>query len=236
MRKSAFGAILVTLCLSLAAPCHAGEKSRLVTNLEAGKKQVVVAYGTSLTSHGAWVKQVSNKLNSKYRGLVTVHNSGGSGQWSDWGVKNLDAKVLKRNPDTVFIEFAINDSVDRFKATVEIAHNNLTHMIDRILETDPDCEIILMVMNPATGKWARSRSRLAKFYQMYRDVAEERGFPLIDHYPKWKRILDEEPTLFKKYVPDGLHPGPEGCKEVITPEIIRSLGMKPEQKDSGDKK
>lgn len=236
MSKSAFGTILLTLSLFLAALCHAGEKSRLVTNLEAGKKQVVVTYGTSLTSHGAWVKQVSNKLNRKYPGLVTVHNSGGLAKWSDWGVKNLDVKVLKKNPDTVFIEFAINDCVDRFKATVEIAQNNLTHMIDRILEVNPDCEIILMAMNPVTGKWARYRSRLPKFYQMYRDVAEKRGFLLIDHYPKWKKILDEEPRLFKKYVPDGLHPGPEGCKEVITPEIIRSLGMKAEQKDSGDKK
>ena len=225
MSKSAFGAIMAPICLLSVALCHAGEKSRLITNLEAGKKQVVVVYGTSLTSHGAWVKQVSNKISSKYPGLIIVHNSGGSGQWSDWGVKNLDVKVLEKNPDTVFIEFAMNDSVDRFKTTVEIAQNNLTHMIDRILETNPDCEIILMVMNPATGTRAEYRSRLPKFYQMYRDVAEKRGFILIDHYPNWQQILDEEPELFKKYVPDGLHPGPEGCEKVIAPEIIRSLGM-----------
>jgi len=36
----------------------------------------------------------------------------------------------------------------------------------------------------------------------------------------WKKILDKSPKLFKKYVPDGLHPGPEGCLAVITPEII----------------
>ena len=225
MIKLAFGSILVALSLFLTAVCHAGETSRLVANLEAGKKQVVVAYGTSLTDQGAWVKQVSNKINSKYPGLVTVHNSGGSGKWSDWGVENLDVRVLKMSPDTVFIEFAINDCVDRFNATVEIAQNNLTHMVDRILETNPDCEIILMVMNPATGRWAGSRSRLLEFYQMYRDVAEERGFLLIDHYPKWEQILDENPKLFNQYVPDGLHPGSEGCKEVITPMIIRSLGM-----------
>ena len=236
MSKPVFGTILVTLCLFLVAWCHAGEKSRLVTNLEAGKKQVVVAYGTSLTDNGAWVKQVHNNLASKYPGLVTVYNSGGAGEWSDWGVKNLDAKVLKNNPDTVLIEFAINDCVDRFKATVEIAQNNLTYMIDRILKTNPDCEIILMVMNPVTGKWIASRSRLLEFYQMYRDVAEKRGFLLIDHYPKWKKILDEDPKLFKKYVPDGLHPGYQGCENVITPEIIRSLEMKTEQNGSGDKK
>ena len=225
MNKSKCSTILLTLCLFSAVACQAEKKSKLITNLESGKKQVVVAYGTSLTSHGAWVKQVGNTLNKKYPGLITMHNYGGSGRWSDWGVKNLNAKVLKMNPDTVFIEFAINDCVDRFKASVKLAKSNLETIIDRILKSNPDCEIILMVMNPATGGWATYRSRLPKFYQMYRDVAKERGFLLIDHYPDWKKILDKGLNKFKKYVPDGLHPGEKGCKTVTTPNIIKALGI-----------
>ena len=227
MRNSAFRISVIASNLLLSAWCLAGEKttSRLVQHLDAGKKQVVVAYGTSLTANGAWVKQVGDTLQRKYPELVTVYNSGGSGKWSDWGVANLDEKVLSHHPDTVFIEFAINDSVDRFKATIEIARHNLSNMIDRILKVNPDCEIILMAMNPATGKAAESRTRLPEFYQMYRDVAKDRGFLLIDHYPKWKSILDHDPALFMKYVPDGLHPGAEGGSHVITPEILRALGM-----------
>jgi lysophospholipase L1-like esterase len=228
MRKKIFGTVLLMFCLSSGTLTYAAEKTRLIKNLESGKSQVVVAYGTSLTEMGAWVKQVNDVLQKRYPGLVKVINSGGSGQWSEWGVKNLETKVLAKKPDTVFIEFSINDSVDRFKASVDMARNNLNNMIDRILKQNADCEIILMVMNPvnpAADRWAKSRSRLKKFNQMYRDVAKERNFLLIDHYPKWQKILDKNPALFSKYVPDGLHPGPEGCLNVVTPEIIKALGI-----------
>ena len=239
MRKNTFGTILLTLCLCSAVLCHAGEKSRLVKNLESGKSQTVVTYGTSLTDSAPWVKQVGDVLQKRYPGLVKVINSGGSGQWSEWGVKNLDEKVLKNNPDTVFIEFSINDSVDRFQASVELARKNLNDMIDRILKQNADCEIILMVMNPVNptaDRWAKGRSRLKEFNQMYRDVAKTRNFLLIDHYPNWQKILDEDPALFSKYVPDGLHPAAEGCLNVVTPEIIKALGIEAEQKDTGNKK
>lgn len=41
-------------------------------------------------------------------------------------------------------------------------------------------------------------------------------------------------VLFKKYVPDGIHPGAEGCRVVITPTITKALGVNIEQED-GDK-
>ncbi len=63
------------------------------------------------------------------------------------------------------------------------------------------------------------------YYQMYREVAKERKLQLIDHYPQWEKILKQDPALFKKYVPDGIHPGPEGCEAVITPAIVEALGM-----------
>jgi sialate O-acetylesterase len=60
---------------------------------------------------------------------------------------------------------------------------------------------------------------------MYREVAKERKLLLIDHYPQWEKILNETPELFKAYVPDGIHPGAEGCKVVITPTIVEALGI-----------
>jgi len=61
---------------------------------------------------------------------------------------------------------------------------------------------------------------------MYREVAKDRKLPLIDHYVNWKKILDADEVQFIKYVPDGLHPGVEGCKKVITPEMLKALGVK----------
>jgi acyl-CoA thioesterase I len=100
-------------------------------------------------------------------------------------------------------------------------------MIDRIFKANPNCEIILMVMNPSVGVHLVQRPKIKDYNQMYRDVARDRKLPLIDHYPNWDKILKGEPELFRRYVPDGIHPGADGFKRVITPEILRALGIEP---------
>jgi lysophospholipase L1-like esterase len=210
------------------ALCEAGAKSTLITNLESGQKQVVVTYGTSLTANGPWVRQVAAILEKRYPGLITVINSGGSGQWSQWGVKNLDQRVLQKKPNTVFIEFSINDSVARFKGSVEIARTNLETMIDRIIKSNPKCEIILMTMTPGNKYPKEHRSHrkdIEAHYEMYRSVAKQQGHLLIDHYPNWKALQSADKKLFQQYVPDTIHPKTEGCSKVVTPAILRALGI-----------
>jgi len=210
-----------------------GENIRLVSNLEAGKKQTVVTYGTSLTAQGAWVAQFSAELDRRYPGLTTVINSGEGAMWSKWGVDNLDARVTGKQPDAVFIEFSINDAYLPYNMSVEQARSNLETMVDRILATNKSCEIILMVMNPPTGVHLAIRPQIESYNQMYRDVAARRHLMLIDHYPNWQQILNADPKRFSAYVPDGIHPNAEGCKMVITPRIINVLGMTAEPEAAG---
>ena len=223
--------VVAALTASIAAnPSQAQSESRLVRNLDSGKKQVVVAYGTSLTQGGAWVAQLAGALNEKYPGLATVVNSGGSGRWSDWGVKNVDAMVVQKKPDAVFIEFAINDSVARFNCTVDRARTNLVTMITAIQKGNPDCEIVLMTMTPGDKHpegHASHRRNINAYYDMYRAVAKERGFILIDHYPTWKALQAKDNTRFTQYVPDSIHVSAAGCSEVITPAILKALGISP---------
>jgi gluconolactonase len=224
--------IITGLCISASAICHAEYKSQLISNLEAGKKQLVVAYGSSLTAGGIWVNQLSDELNKQYPNLATVINSGGAGQWSKWGVTNLKPLVIDKKPDTVFIEFAINDSVERFHGSVEIAKKNLETIIDGILNNNPKCEIILMTMTPG-DKYPKGhqsyRKDIDKYYEMYRTVAQERGFLLIDHYPNWKLLQKHDIKTFTKYVPDTIHPTAEGCEVVVTPVIFKSIGLTAQQ-------
>jgi glycerophosphoryl diester phosphodiesterase len=200
-------------------------KSQLVKNLAAGKKQTVVTFGTSLTKVGAWVPQLGAVLEQHYPGQVTLINGAQGGANSDWGRDALDQKVLQHQPDTVFIEFAVNDAVARRRTSVQHARKNLEDMIERILKTNPNCEIILMVMNPPVANTRKERPNLAAYNQMYRDVAKERKFQLIDHYPVWEKVLNEDPGRFMQYVPDTIHPVREGALNVITPTIVQALGM-----------
>jgi lysophospholipase L1-like esterase len=206
---------------------QAAEKSKLVSNLEAGKQQTIVTYGTSLTAGGAWVGQLSAELKRRYPGLSAVINSGGSGMCSKWGVDNLNTHVIGKQPDTVFIEFSINDAFSKYKVSVPQAHSNLLNIADRILATNKTCEIILMVMNPPIGNHLTARPDIESYNQMVRDVAAERSLMLIDHYPDWQKILKADPKQFTALVPDGIHPNAEGCKQIILPNILRALGVKP---------
>jgi lysophospholipase L1-like esterase len=209
-----------------AAMAQGAKSSRLATNLKAGQTQTVITYGTSLTSGGAWVSQLKEAFDQAYPGQVSLINSGAGGMWSTWGIQNLDQRVIEKKPDLVTIEFGINDAYLEYKTSVEKARENLENMIDRILKSNPRCEIVLMVMNPPIKVHLERRPRIKDYYQMYREVAKQRQLPLIDHYPAWERILREDPGLFDRYVPDGIHPGPQGCEAVITPAIIRALGIR----------
>ena len=228
--------VMTLAILALANSVLAEDRSHFVSNLNAGKQQKLVVYGTSLTAGGAWVGQLQKALDERYPGQAKLINSGKGGMWSKWGVDNLDTRVIQKKPDTAVIEFAINDAFLAYKTSVAEARSNLTNMIDRILASKPETEIILMTMNPPIGVHLDRRPMIKDYYQMYRDVAKERKLKLIDHYGNWEPILEKDRALFDKYVPDGIHPGPEGCTRVITPAILKGLGIKDEPTAGGDGK
>jgi len=228
-------ASVVLLAAGALAAAEVAAPTKLAANLAAGKKQTIITYGTSLTAGGAWVAQLAQALKVRYGEQAPVINSGRGAMWSKWGVDNLDQRVIQKSPDAVIVEFAINDAFLAYKTSVADARANLENMIDRILKARPDCQIILMTMNPPIGVHLERRPRIEEYYQMYRDVAATRKLHLIDHYPAWKAILDNDAARFKKLVPDGIHPNPAGCSEVITPAIWQSVfgGDLPQPKKGG---
>ena len=203
----------------------AGDQNALVRNLQAGKVQTLVTYGTSLTAGGAWVRQLQDALDRQYPGLAKVANSGAGAMWSKWGVDHLEERVLAKKPDAVLIEFAINDAFLEYKTSTEEARKNLENMIDRILHARPQCQVILMTMNPPIGVHLEARPKVDEYYELYRRVAQERKLLLIDHNPNWKKLLQEDAAAFNKYVPDGIHPNGLGCETVILPQLLKSLGI-----------
>ena len=223
----AWGADPVKAEFPAAKKVQANGESQLVKNLKAGKPQTVVTYGTSLTAGGAWVRQLDAALKARWPGQATVVNSGAGGMWSTWGVENLEARVIEKKPDTLFIEFGINDAYLDYKTSVVKARANLENMIQRVLSARPDTEIVLMTMNPPIGNHLKARPEIKKYYEMYRQVAKDRGLKLVDHALHWERILEHNRHVFHRFVPDGIHPGAEGCSEVTTTTLLTCLGVPP---------
>lgn len=216
--------ITVLLLATATATLHA--QSRLIKNLGEGKHQTLVLYGTSLTAAEggqAWAKTIDSALNHRYNGLLTIKNAAKSAMWSGWGVRNLEDSVIAKKPDAIMIEFGMNDAFLAYHTPVAVARLNLNYMIDRILLENPDCEVILQVMNIPTQGHLQQRPNIDEYYRMYRDVARKRKLLLIDHYPHWKHLLDQGLDNYLKYVPDGIHPSPQSARSIIATYILQRL-------------
>lgn len=221
---------LVVLTVLMTGTIHAAEPVLPVAffrNLKAGKSQVVVTYGSSLTEYGPWVAMLQPWFDQRYKGLVTVINSGGSGQHSGWGLANVQEKVVDKHPTLVFIEFGINDAHVRFKITPEQARANLDGIVRAIRAGTPPAVIVLQTMNvavDANGKTAGTdRPKLDDYYANYSACAAEGKMTLIDNYPGWQKVAYDSAKTFLSYAADGLHPNKEGILAVTWPNIEKML-------------
>jgi len=221
IRKSALALVLGGMA-SLAMA-----QEPMAVRLAHGESLNVVVYGTSLTAGGAWSQQVADALKERYLGHAIWTNAAKSGMNSDWGLENLNERVLPKNPDVVFIEFSVNDSVARFNLPVSRARKNLETMIDRLRVQNPKVDIILQITNPVIGRPAGDpghRPHLDTYFEMVREMAKRKGTRLIDHEAAWQRVLNRGDEAYKKLVPDGLHPSPAGYRQVVRDTVLESLG------------
>ncbi len=217
------------------------QPAQFIEKLQRGQDVKIATMGTSLTGgRWRWVDVFEEWISNEFPGQVTIINRGvGASASSKFlpGKSGLDVlpTVVKDNPDVVFIEFAVNDAYNPYGISLTESKSNLNKMIDAILEVNPDAEIILQTMSPvadlegANQKWTQTRPRIAAYYQGYRDVAAERGLLLIDHYPNWKKIRNENLQQFLEYVPDGVHPNLEAYRKIMLPEIEKVLLRKNDQ-------
>lgn len=226
-------ALAVALLAAVSASAWGGP-SKLIQNLRAGKPQKLATYGTSLTNPGPWPGQLNSWLRGEFPGLFTLVNGGiiASSSTNPNPVFDLlgrlQERVLASNPDTVMLEFAINDAYVDFGISLAQSRANLNTMIDRIQAGAPNREVILMTMNPAWDvpgglQPASVRPNLPQYYQIFRDVAAERNLLLIDHYVNWTALRDADLATFMRYIPDGIHPVAAGTTAVELPELKRAL-------------
>ncbi|HEX3132120.1 MAG TPA: SGNH/GDSL hydrolase family protein [Planctomycetota bacterium] len=216
----------VFLLLLTTAVLTAGEAlpTTCFANLRAGKAQTVVLYGTSLTAGGEWAVATKAWFAEQFADKVTVINGAGPGQNSQWGLANLNERVLAHEPDLVLMEFSYNDAHEKFKLTVEQAAKNLDAMVRGIHSKRPSCDIVLQVMNAnwdgnSDKRPMSSRPQLTAFNDNYRSYAKTNNLPLIDHFPAWQALKEKDPDRFHTWVPDGTHPTKEGSLAVTWPAV-----------------
>ena len=213
--------VILTFSNNLLAQNH------FLNNLNSGKNQTIVVYGTSLSaSPDGWPSMLEKEIDKRYPSLIKVENMAKGAMWSTWGVQNLDERVLSKNPDLVLIEFAINDAYIPYKTSPNVCRINLEYMIDRILDQNPQCDVVIQIMNMPTGiHFHEHRPDFETYNTVYRKVAKKRKLLLIDHITYWKPILEKGLPEYLKLVPDGIHPAETAWRTLVTPYILKCLKL-----------
>lgn len=218
--------------LLLISYCSCSAQSDFVKELAKGNPQTLVVYGTSIESISPngrlWVQKIGEDLNARYNNLLTLHNSGQSGQHSIWGLENLNDSVIARSPDAFLIEFATNDAVyNKFGITPDDCRTNTLLIIDRVLERFPNCEIFLhSPCGYPIGDNLISRPDMWVYNNVYRDICLERGYVWINTANFFKSVAEDPlkgETVLKAYQGDGVHATEKGALEILYPNAIKAM-------------
>ena len=202
--------------------------SRFIKNLDAGKPQTWVVFGTSLSAGGAWVGLLDGYLKARYPGLTTLHNESGSGHSSQWALTALP-NVTRHKAAVLFTEFAMNDSYfpprDGFTegVPVETSRANLNTIIDAALAANSAAEVFPQTMDLPLGIHRVRRPVVEQYYEGYRQVAAARKLVLADHMPVWQSILAFDTAFYLSWVPDSIHPNAEASGAITFPGVLSVL-------------
>jgi lysophospholipase L1-like esterase len=199
----------------------------LLSAVRAGMPRKVVIIGTSLSTatYGNWPALLEAWLKSEALdpAKVTVANLAVSGSNSQTGGINKLADIKGQNPDTVFMEFSMNDAYTPYAISQAQSETNHNFIINDLLAFNPDMEIIVQTMNNPEAGHLTIRPDIAAYYQVARNVATAQGLLLIDHYPNWLDLYNTAPATWSTYVPDNIHPISTGYDNILMPELQQAL-------------
>lgn len=208
--------------------------SRFWTRLQAGERQHLVIYGTSLVTqrHTRLPTRLPQAVNRELgEDLLRVTERTNAGEYSKWGADNIRNQVIRSRPDAVILEFGSNDSVDRFEQTVEQARVNWETMVTTLKEELPDCDIFVYITAPpwdrdssGHGAHGSRRPNIEAFFAMIREVAAKHQVFLIDTWHEFAERKDPpNHRQYRRYIGDGHHPSGQGVGEIIIPMMMQTF-------------
>jgi lysophospholipase L1-like esterase len=215
----------------------------------------IVAFGDSTTAKRGPLPIYSDILRTELpiHGLaVRVINSGIGGNHTDQARTRFEADVLKHNPDTVVIQFGINDAaVDVWKdppATqprVDVASfgDNLKFFVRRL--RSKGIAVVLMTPNPM--RWTLKLRNLYgkppydpgsvdgfnvllnQYAEVVRAVARSESVALIDVSKRFTEFGDQQGNRVDDLLSDGMHPNERGHR-LIADQLIEQMVSKDVQR------
>lgn len=185
--------------------------------LHSGTPVTIAFMGTSLTAGSPWPDGVAEALAACVMHPVRALRFAQAGATSAWGVTQIGA-VIAAAPDSVVVEFAINDADLRRGLSLAASADNHRAILTGLKQGLPEVRIVLMTTNPAIGLRRLLRPRLPAYYALYHRLAADHNAGLIDLTPRWLAV----PNMAQKLT-DGLHPTDAATLSVVVPVVTTYL-------------
>lgn len=163
-----------------------------------------------------------------------VTNIGIGGERTDQALARLEKEVIAKAPRIVTIMYGTNDSyIDpgqkEPRLTEHEYRDNLVQLVERlrragiqpVLMTEPRWS----ASAKGNGLGEHPNLRLEKYVARCREVAEELGVPLVDHFAHWTKQEQSGQDL-DAWTTDTCHPNPAGHEELrrqIVPVIMEII-------------
>ena len=213
------------------------DMAQTIGNLPIPQDGTLMAIGDSITTYRFGYARLLQAMFTLRRpnDALRFLNVAQSGYTSTHGLENTYSQFLGYQPDWVFIMFGANDC-KRFggsqaKTLVSPAEyrHNMTGLVEafmnftaaRLVLLTP-CPVIEVVVNHnpdfAAMRMTWDNANIQACAEVVRELAGRHELPLVDLMDAFG--TEPDPAL---YLPDGLHPGPEGHR-LIVERVVAALG------------
>lgn len=215
------------------------------------RSRTIVTFGDSTTAPRGTLPVYTQLLTEALAAQdpsFKVINAGIGGNNTNQAKARFETDVLSRKPDTVIIQFGINDSaVDVWKdppathprVALSRFTENLTHFVNSLRQAG--VQVILMTPNPL--RWTDKLKRLygkppyqsddpdgfnvllSKYADAVRQIAASESVPLVDVDRLFRRYGCQEGQSVDDLLLDGMHPNAQGHR-IVADAILKGV-LKP---------
>ena len=221
MRKICFTLAVMLLLTMLSPVVFAAEQTYGIDNLNNESGDLVIAYlggsiteGAGATGSNRYATQLTNRyFKTKYpsKNVIEV-NAGVGGTPSDLGLFRMAKDVSSKNPDVVFVEFAVNDT-GRDEKTVKQNMEGIVRQLSRL----PKQPVVIFLYTAkadfaAVDKTIAYHQKIADYYGIASINLNSYVKGLVDDKTIiwWDKDVNGEKNKDLWYSGDGTHPNDKG--------------------------
>jgi len=166
---------------------------------------------------GGYVNMLVGQLLKSYPGQnMTIYNRGISGHKVFQLANRWNEDCLQLEPDVLSLMIGVNDFwhtlTHDYKGTIDVYKNDLSALLDRTLQSNPDLKMIIGEPFAVEGGSAVSQffdGTFDEYRYASKEVAEQFGASFLPYH----KIFKEASIIGgpNHWCPDGVHPSLAGC-------------------------